>query len=51
MIELVENTPLPQVCQECQEVKQWGIELACYNCGYALCRFSIIDNKEKTIVE
>ena len=51
MIELVENKPLPQVCQECQEVKEWGIELACYNCGYALFRFSVVDSSEKAIVE
>ena len=47
-MELVENKPLPQVCQE---VKEWGIELACYNCDYALFRFSIVDSSEKAIVE
>ena len=50
-MEPIENNPLPQVCQECEEVKEWGIELACYNCDYALERFKILDSSEKAIVE
>lgn len=42
MIELKEVKPLPQVCQECQEVKEWGVECACYNCDHALERFEMI---------
>lgn len=49
MIELVEVKPLPQVYQECKEVKEFGIDAACYNCEYALERFEIskLDNTEE----
>lgn len=49
-MEIVENNPLPQRCQDCQEVKEFGVDCACYNCDYALERFTIIDSKEETIV-
>ena len=42
MIKLIEVEPLPQVCQECQEVKEYGVDCACYNCDYALERFMMI---------
>lgn len=37
-----EANPLPQVCQQCAEVKEHGVECACYNCDYALERFEIL---------
>ena len=42
MIKLIEVEPLPQVCQECQEVKEYGVDCACYNCDYALERFRVV---------
>ena len=46
MIELVEVQPLPQVCQQCQEVKEAGVDAACYNCDHALERFKIVKVEE-----
>lgn len=48
MIELVEVKPLPQVCQECKEVKEAGADAACYNCDHALERFKMIRTEEKS---
>lgn len=41
-----EVSPLPQVCQECAEVKEYGVECACYNCDYALERFRMLPDEE-----
>jgi hypothetical protein len=41
-----EVKPLPQVCQECEEVKEYGVECACYNCDYALERFRMFPDEE-----
>lgn len=41
-MEIEEVKPLPQVCQECEEVKKYGVENACYNCENALERFKIL---------
>lgn len=45
-MEVIEVSPLPQVCQECEEVKEYGVDAACYNCDYALERFIIINNEK-----
>lgn len=45
-MKLREVKPLPQVCQECKEVKEEGVECACYNCDHALERFEIVEEKE-----
>lgn len=51
MIEFVEVQQLPLRCQECQEVKEFGADCACYNCDYALERFEIkeIDEAQKVL--
>lgn len=44
MIEIRERNPLPEVCRNCEELKECGgnVDAACYNCDYALERFEII---------
>ena len=42
MLEIREIQPLPQRCQECEEVKEHGVDCACYNCDYALERFELV---------
>ena len=41
-----EVEPLPQECQECKEVEEWGVDCACYNCDFALKRFKMIRVEE-----
>lgn len=43
---IIQREPLPQVCAECEEVKEFGTECACYNCDYALERFEILPDEE-----
>ena len=47
-MELREVKPLPQVCQQCAEVKEFGVECACYNCDYSLERFEFVPEEEKS---
>lgn len=42
MIDIVERKPLPRVCRNCQEVKEYGVDAACYNCENALKRFKLV---------
>lgn len=42
MLEIREIQPLPQRCQECEKVKEDGVDCACYNCDYALERFELV---------
>lgn len=46
MIEIVEVSPLPQVCADCPEAKEMGlcVDAYCYNCDYALERFKILES-------
>ena len=48
MCRWVEVSPLPQVCQECEEEKRMGTECACYNCDYTLLRFKKVIGEEET---
>lgn len=41
-IEFLELHPLVKVCAECEEVKKWGVDCACAECDYALCRFQMV---------
>jgi len=43
----IEVFPLPQICQDCQEVKEFGVDAACYNCDYCLERFKPVFDTEK----
>lgn len=49
MEEIREKKPLPEVCAKCQEVKEWGVDAACYNCDHALERFEIVEVEEEEI--
>ena len=43
-IEFKKRLPVPQECQECQEIAACGgaVDMACYNCENALKRFEMI---------
>lgn len=51
MLEIVEVSPLPERCVNCEEAKEGeamgvGVDAYCYNCDYALDRFRLVKIEE-----
>lgn len=51
MLEIIEVSPLPERCVNCQEAKEGeelgvGVDAYCYNCDYALDRFLLVKVEE-----
>lgn len=49
-MKIIEANPLPERCLNCLDAKEGeelglGPDAYCYNCGYALERFIILDSK------